>query len=122
MAIDLVALTSRAIATAAESGVAARATITRPAPAPDPITGVQSGSAVSQTVDVVQAEARRFGRRGDTTWAQASTALLVAAGSLTFTPQVGDTVTFAGTTLRVTVRDDYAPAGQVIAYFLGLGG
>ncbi len=121
MSLDLAAITQNALGAATKAGVTASCTITRPAPAPDPLTGVQSGSATTQTVRAVPTDARRLSRASDATWAQARVSLFIASSDVTFTPQVGDTATFNGLTMRVTVVDTYAPAGTPIAFLLGLG-
>ncbi|MBY0490623.1 MAG: hypothetical protein K2R93_12345 [Gemmatimonadaceae bacterium] len=120
MALDLVALTTRAVRTATGVGVTGPVTITRPAPAPNPLTGVASGSSVSQTADAVAGSPRKFGRRGDSRWAQASQGLFIAAGALTFAPAIGHVCQFGGSTFRVVAVDDYNPTGATLGYFVGL--
>ncbi|MFN9087353.1 MAG: hypothetical protein ACK6DP_12390 [Gemmatimonas sp.] len=120
MALDLAKLTQTAVGAATKAGVTTRATITRN-PVPDPITGAVSGTPVSQTVDVVQADARRYAKASDAAWTGVTTALFVAAADLTFTPKRGDTVLFAGITGRLIAIDEYAPTGIPFGYFLGLG-
>lgn len=104
MPVNLDALTRVAIAGAKQAGVTATATITRPATV-NPTTGASVGSPATQTVDVVQTDARRTSRRSDATWTQARVVLLCAASTLAWTPQVGDTVSFAGQTLRLVAID-----------------
>lgn len=120
MPINLGALTATAIRTASSVGVAGSATITRPLPAPDPITGTQGGAAVPQTVDVVQQDATQLARR-NAAWSTASVALFCAAAPLAFAPRPGDTVTFGGRTVRVTLVEEFAPTGAVIGYYIGGG-
>ncbi len=120
MAINFGAITANALRTASTVGVAGIATITRPLPAPDPLTGAQSGAPVSQTVDVVQQDATQLARR-NAAWSTASVALFAAAAPLTFAPRAGDTATFGGRTVRVTVVEEFAPTGAVIGYFIGGG-
>lgn len=120
MALDLVAITKRAVATAEGVGVTGAVTITRPAPAPNPLTGVASGSTLAQTVDAVAGSARKYGRQGDSRWAQASQALFIAAGACTFPPAIGHLCQFGGVTMRVVVVDEYNPAGATIGYFVGI--
>lgn len=122
MGIDLAKLTQVAVAAASKAGVTATATITRPAPPPNPVSGVASGSAVLQTVPVVQAKARRTTQsREDGAWSTAHTALFLASRDATFTPQRGDLVAFAGRAGRLVVVDEYAPTGYVIGWTLGIG-
>jgi hypothetical protein len=119
---NLVTVAANAVRTAKRSGVAATATITRPAPPPNALTGVQAGSAVPQTVAVIQADAYRTNKKGDAAWSTARVVLFVASEMVAFTPEIGDHCTFAGQKGRITGRDSYAPAGAVIGYFLAVGG
>jgi hypothetical protein len=121
VSLDLAAITQNALGAASKAGVTASCVITRPAPPPNPLTGTQSGSATTQTVRAVPTDARRLLRASDAAWAQSRVSLFVAFNDVTFTPQVGDTATFNGATMRVTVVDTYAPAGAPIAFLLGLG-
>ncbi len=120
MALDFAALMLTGVQAAQGVGATASVTITRPAPAPNPLTGVASGSAITQTIDAVPAGARTLTRGADA-WARASVKLFAASAGMTFAPKVGDTAQFAGSTLRVTVADEFAPAGVVVGYFLGCG-
>jgi hypothetical protein len=122
VAVDLGVAVTAAFRAAKTAGVTAPVTLTRPAPPPHPTTGVQSGSALTQPLDVVQDSARKHARRGDAAWAQVSVTLFCSAAGLTFTPKVGDTVLYGGMTLRVVVVEDLAPTGAVVAYYLGCGG
>jgi len=121
MALNLAKLTQTGMAAATKAGVTASITITRPVPPPDPLTGVQSGAAVSQTVDAVQAQGRKSAKAGDAAWSSVRTALFVAARDTTFTPLRGDLVAFAGKASRIEAIDEYAPSGTVIGWFLGIG-
>lgn len=121
MALDLAAITQNAVNAAAKVGVTASCTITRPAPPPDPLTGVQSGSAVTQTVRAIPTDAARIARSLGGAWSQVSAAIFVAMNDVTFTPAVGDAGSFAGATMRITVTHTYAPGGTPIAYLLGMG-
>jgi hypothetical protein len=119
--VDLGALVVKAIATAKRTGVAGEVTLTRPAPAPNPLTGVASGSSSTQTVDATQASPRRSVLVSDSAWTTARVVLLVPAASLTFTPLTGDLATFGGATGRVTATDSIAPAGTPVAWFIAVG-
>lgn len=121
MGIDVVALTATGIAAAKRAGLTARITVTRPAPPPNPVTGVASGAAMSQTLDAIQAKPRRSAKAKDGGWTTAQTVLYVAAAGLTFSPTTGDLVTFAGRTLRLAATDEDAAAGTVTGWFLHLG-
>lgn len=121
MSLDLAAITQNALGAAAKAGVTAPCTITRPAPAPDPITGAQSGSPVTQTVKALAVTSSLVARRSDAGWAQASKVAFVAANDVTFTPQVGDTATWNGRTMRITAIDVFDPQGTNMAFLLGLG-
>lgn len=121
MALDLATLTANALSTATGVGVTGRATITRPVPAPNPLTGAASSvSAITQTVDAVAGSPRRFGRRSDAKWADATLALFIASARLTFAPAVGHTCQYGGITMRLVAVDEYLPTGAVIGYVLGL--
>lgn len=121
MALDLRTITQGAMRTATGVGVTASATITRPAPPPDPLTGVVTGTPVAQTVPVVQSAARRSAKASDAAWTSVRTALFLAAADATFTPQRGDLVAFAGRTSRLEALEEYAPTGVAIGWFLGVG-
>lgn len=122
MALDLVAITHAAMQTATRAGATAPATITRPVGPPNPLTGAAAtGTPVSQTVDVSQADARKKAKAGNAAWTSARVVLFVAAAACTFAPKRGDRVTWAGQTLTITETEDYAPTGAVIGYFLALG-
>lgn len=121
MPLDFGRLTQTGVQAAKRVGATATATITRPAGPPDPITGVVSGATLVQTVDVVQANARRQAMASSAHWVHARTILLCGATGLAFAPAVGDRVTFAGATGPITAIDAFAPAGTVVAYFLAVG-
>lgn len=121
MALNLARLTQTALKAATRAGVTATATITRPAGPPDPLTGAQSGTAVTQTVPVVQANSRKAAKASDAAWTSVRTVLMLAAADASFTPQRADLVMFAGRTSRIEALDEYAPTGVPIGWFLGLG-
>lgn len=120
MSLDLAKITQNAVGAATKAGVTASCTITRPAPAPDPLTGVQSGSTTTQTVRAVPTDARTYAKKNDAAWTTVKTALFVAAGDLTFRPQRGDLVAFGGRTSRIEALEEYAPNGTAFGYALGL--
>lgn len=121
MALDLAKLTQTGVKAATKAGVAVSVTITRPVPPPDPLTGVQSGTTVTQTVPVVQANSRKSAKANDAAWTSVRTALFLAAADATFTPQRADLVAFGGRTSRIEALEEYAPTGVPIGWFLGLG-
>jgi hypothetical protein len=121
MAVDVGALVVKALATAKKTGVADVVTITRPAPAPDPLTGVASGTTTVQTVDATQATPRRSVMLSDSAWTTARVVLLIPAKTLTFTPATGDLAAFGGATGRITATEALAPAGTPVAWFLAVG-
>lgn len=121
MAVNLGALVAKALEIAKTSGVAGVVTLTRPAPAPNPLTGVSSGSATTQTVTATQSSPRRSVMVTDSAWTTASVVLLVPAASLTFTPATGDLAAFGGATGRVTATSALAPSGTVVAWFVAVG-
>jgi hypothetical protein len=114
-----IAQTTVRAATAA--GATAIATITRPAPPPHPLTGVQSGGSLTQTVDVVQTMARKIAKSNDAAWSTVRTEMFVAANAAQFTPARGDLVTFAGRAGRLEAIEEYAPTGTPLGWFLGVG-
>lgn len=119
--IDLASILGTAVGAAQNLGVAGTATITRPAPPPNPLTGVQSGSPVTQTVPVLQAESRRYVRKDDAAWTQARVVLFVAAIHAAWTPKRGDQCTWAGLTSAISGIEEYAPSGSAIGWFLAVG-
>jgi hypothetical protein len=120
MALDLAKITQNAVGAATKAGVTAPITITRPAPPPNPLTGVQTGSTTTQTLNAVQAQARKSAKKNDAAWTAVTTVLFVAAADLTFTPQRADLVAYAGRTARIEMLEEYAPNGVALGYFLGL--
>lgn len=121
MTVDLSRVVGNAVSIAQHVGVTATATITRPAPPPNPLTGVQSGSPVTQTVSALQAESRRYVRKDDAVWTQARVVLFVAAIHAQWTPKRGDQCTWAGLTSVISGIEEYAPSGSAIGWFLAIG-
>lgn len=121
MALDLAKLTQSGVAAATAAGVSARITITRPAPPPNPTTGVATGTAVPQSVPAIPAQGILSAKARDAAWSEVRTALFVATADTTFAPQRADLVAFAGQTLRVLALEAYAPTGVVIGWYLGVG-
>lgn len=120
MSIDFAALVAVGVEVAGGVGATSSAVITRPKTPPNPLTGVQTGTDITQTVDVLQVDARKMRRKGDA-WATASVVLFVASNACRFEPKVGDKVYWSRKNMRMTARDDYSPTGSTIGYFLGCG-
>ena len=120
MALGLAKITQTAVQAATQAGVTAPITITRPAPPPNALTGVQTGSTTAQTLNAVQAQSRKYAKKNDAAWTAVTTVLFVAAADLAFTPQRADLVAYAGRTARLEMLEEYAPNGVVLGYFVGL--
>ena len=118
MSLNLASIVSNAVKAA--GSLTSPATITRN-PLPDPVTGVVTGSAVAQTVRVLQVEARSYARASDAQWAGVTTAVFVAFQDCTFTPARGDTIHYAGRTGRVVALVEYTPQGAPYGLVLGIG-
>lgn len=118
MAVDLVAVVTTAIAAAKRAGVTAAATITKPASAPNPLTGVASGSPVVQVMDVVIITPASLARRNQS-FAEASIAVFASASAFTVDPEPGHTLQVGGKTYRVSVTERYAPSGIAIGFYVG---
>ena len=114
MSLDLAAITQNAVGAATKAGVTAPITITRPAPPPNPLTGVQAGSTTTQTLNAVQAQSRKSAKKNDAAWTAVTTVLFVAAADLTFTPQRADLVAYAPARVRNMVLADPSLLGQTI--------
>lgn len=121
MPVDLAGLTQTAVGIAKQVGVAATVTITRPAGPPNPLTGAATTPSLAQVVPVIQSDARRASRANDAAWTTTRTALFLAAKDATFAPARADLVTFAGRTSRIEALEEFAPAGEPIGWFLGVG-
>jgi len=120
MGVNFALLVQTAVGVAKQVGATAQATIAR-ATVPNPLTGTVTGSPITQTVDVIQADARKYAKASDAAWTQVRTVLFLSARQATFTPQVGDAVTWAGRTGRLVALEEYTPAGAVIGWFVGVG-
>ena len=121
MQINFGALVATGITAAAKVGATGIATLTRPAPPPDALTGIAAGSALSQSLTVVQSAPGKRRVHAGSAWTEARDVLFIAATGLTFAPAVGHTCVFGGITGRVTAVFVYAPAGVPIAYDLAVG-
>lgn len=120
MAVDFAKAVTTAVNAARRVGATCTVTLTRPAPPPNPLTGVVSGSATNQTVTAIQVAPSRVARRYGEAFSRARMVLYVGAQGVT-QPLVGDTCTVVGTKYRVTAVTNDAPGGAIISYMLALG-
>ena len=119
--INFSRIIANATGVAGQVGVASTATIARH-PLPNALTGVVSGSPVTQTVaNVLQAKERRYVRKGDAAWTQARVILFVAAENVSWAPKRGDVCTWGGVSAPIAEVEEYAPAGTAIGWHLAVG-
>lgn len=118
MAVDVAALTQRAMRTAAKAGLLSRATITRPKPAPNAVTGVQTGSEASFTVGVDVVKPAKVARR-NRAFTECSIAVYAAAADCLFAPDAGYTMQVGGKTYRVAAIEPDLVNGAAIGYTIG---
>lgn len=121
MPVDFARAMATGMSAARRAGATFNVVIERPAPAPDRLTGVASGSATTQTVQALQARPSRRQIAANDTWQRARHVVIVEAAGLTFVPKANDTLTMLGTPVRINVVEEYAPAGVVIGYMLAAG-
>lgn len=121
MSPNLARVVRTAMRAAGTAGARGIAIITRPAPPPDPLTGVASGAPASQSVPVIDSGLARVRNYPGAAWSDAHVVLFCDAAALTFPLMVGHTVTFAGRAGRITALMPFAPAGHDIAYDLAVG-
>ncbi len=119
MALNFPQLTQTAMLAAKKAGATARATITRDPPPPNPMTGAQSGSAQTQTVDVIVANPHKFAY-GDAQWTAVESSYFLSAMGASFPPLRGDRITLSGVSGRVTLLKPYTVTGAVLGWFLGV--
>jgi hypothetical protein len=118
MGVDVAALTQRGMRTAARAGLLSRATITRPAPPPNAVTGVKTGIETSFALDVDVLKLPKVARRNQA-FTACSVAVYAAAADCPVPPLVGYTVQVGGKTYRVAAIDTDLVNGVTVGYVIG---
>jgi hypothetical protein len=119
MALNLPQLAQVGRRAATQVGVTGRATIKRPAPPPNPLTGAASGSEQTQTPHVSSVSPQKFAN-SDAMWSTVAMAFYLTALDATFAPLRGDLVTFGGVSGRITAMKVDTETGTTIGWFLGV--